>query len=66
MRIGNLTQIVVPAKAGTHLSYNSNAGKWVPAFAGTTMLCRHRRYFGCRLKANGVGYYIVIQPPSTL
>ncbi len=29
---------VVPAKAGTHLSNNSQADRWVPAFAGMTIL----------------------------
>jgi hypothetical protein len=29
--------IVVPAKAGTHLSTASEADKWIPAFAGMTL-----------------------------
>src|SRR5437868_2678458 len=32
--------IRVPAKAGTHASTISGADKWVPAFAGTRVLCR--------------------------
>jgi hypothetical protein len=31
---------VIPAKAGTHFSTNSQADEWVPAFAGMTLrLC---------------------------
>src|SRR5437867_12684227 len=32
--------IVVPAKAGIHQSSARTGDKWIPAFAGTTSLCR--------------------------
>jgi hypothetical protein len=31
------TLIVIPAKAGIHLSVSETAEKWVSAFTGTTM-----------------------------
>ena len=30
--------IVIPAKAGIHVRDNSNADRWIPAFAGMTIL----------------------------
>jgi hypothetical protein len=32
--------IVVPAEAGTHSSAVREVDKWIPAFAGMTVLCR--------------------------
>jgi hypothetical protein len=32
-------KVVIPAKAGIHLSEAGAAEEWVPAFAGTTMFC---------------------------
>jgi len=37
MPISRPTHIVVPAKAGTHLSTARAVARWVPAFAGTTI-----------------------------
>jgi len=31
------TPIIIPAKAGIHLSTSETAEQWVPAFAGTTI-----------------------------
>ena len=33
----DLYSLVVPAKAGTHLSAVSGADQWIPAFAGMTV-----------------------------
>jgi hypothetical protein len=34
----NTGKVVIPAKAGIHSSANSQSNKWVPAFAGMTVL----------------------------